>query len=278
MDCPFCAESVKDEALHCRHCSQNIAPLKPLQLRVHELEAERDAAIESLAKLERWQAGQIPTTTTRPAKRFRRRIFVYYLSRSYWNSFLAMLGAGIAGVIISSRLDGPNTQVFDAAYLATIPVVGFVVVPLLTGAWLGLAYDGAPLGKVALIGAPFGVFVGVLVALFAASLSFIDWALWSIAFAAAIVGPVSAVSGRLIGNAIGRRWRHLPPSAAGTATQLARHWVPRSRDGKRDAKRVERLAKTLSALAPAFGVLTAVISGYFAYATALATAAAKVAK
>lgn len=42
MECPFCAETVKDEVLACKHCSRDLRVVRPVVLEVQEIVAELD--------------------------------------------------------------------------------------------------------------------------------------------------------------------------------------------------------------------------------------------
>jgi len=42
MECPFCAESVKTEALVCRHCSRDLRVARPVMLEIQTIVAELD--------------------------------------------------------------------------------------------------------------------------------------------------------------------------------------------------------------------------------------------
>src|SRR4051794_27715412 len=42
MDCPFCAETIKEEALVCRHCSRDLRVVRPIVLENQHLVAELD--------------------------------------------------------------------------------------------------------------------------------------------------------------------------------------------------------------------------------------------
>jgi hypothetical protein len=42
MECPFCAETIKDEALVCKHCARDLRVVRPVLLEIQDLVAELD--------------------------------------------------------------------------------------------------------------------------------------------------------------------------------------------------------------------------------------------
>jgi len=42
MECPFCAETIKDEATACKHCSRDLRVVRPVMLKIEEIVAELD--------------------------------------------------------------------------------------------------------------------------------------------------------------------------------------------------------------------------------------------
>ena len=52
MTCPYCFEEIKDEALVCKHCRQNLMVFKPLVDRLSQLEEQIAEIIASISDLQ----------------------------------------------------------------------------------------------------------------------------------------------------------------------------------------------------------------------------------
>ena len=61
MECPFCAESVKTEAIVCKHGSRDLRVARPVMLEIQEIVAELQSVIGHEAREQfRAATGQLP--------------------------------------------------------------------------------------------------------------------------------------------------------------------------------------------------------------------------
>jgi hypothetical protein len=75
MECPFCAETIKDEALACKHCSRDLRVVRPVLLEIQDVVAELDKLRRDLDR-----AGARLQRTKHPVRYFAVLLALYVLA------------------------------------------------------------------------------------------------------------------------------------------------------------------------------------------------------
>lgn len=124
MECPFCSETIKDEAIACKHCARDLRLVRPMLLEIDDIIADLDKLRGELdrvnARLERYR---------NPVR--------YYLAFAALYVLIPSLLLVIAHVLV--------TIVFNISPLALR--LASVVIPILFG------FSACPLHKVSMKGA-----------------------------------------------------------------------------------------------------------------------------
>jgi hypothetical protein len=108
MECPFCAETIKDEALVCKHCSRDLRVVRPIVIENQNLVAELDQLQRELDRINTQLA-----LLDRPAHFVLRHAFLYVLIPS-----LLLLAAH---VVVTILLDASAVYLRIASVLIPIP-------------------------------------------------------------------------------------------------------------------------------------------------------------
>jgi len=253
ISCPYCAESIGERALICRHCHQNVALAISLMSRVVDL--ERELAI-ALTTLDAVRAEENDTVhEKRPDSQL---IFVPGLRHFVW---LAVANT-CAYAVFAAWIDfGKPPMVIG---------IGLLFFPFFSGAWLGTLSGHVHLRKHLAVGAVVIVLsIGPFVVRDLITGRFRFPGDLGIAMALVFVPGLLAAAGGLMGRWVAR-FRVARPQQD-TATRIADRLLRvRPNTPARGRKWVPALAGLIAAIAPILTFLAAVIGAYFTYLAAVA--------
>ena len=170
MQCPYCAEEVKDEAIVCRYCGHDLSFFKLTKPLLERISALENQMSEIAASLEALRSGPQPPVPTHPsgpqdALTFKQQALAVVLPAVimiasyalYYVLVLENLSANEVEQIAEGYFLGWDPHWTDALLLGA---------PLVAGGWVGIKLRGPHIRMYAFLGA----LVGVLVAAGIASL------------------------------------------------------------------------------------------------------------
>ena len=247
MTCPYCLEEIKDEALVCKHCRQNLMVFRPLVDRISQLEEQIADIIASINDPQR--AAQIPETAAKTDLPFQPIVALVLPVLTSLITYWFIWSLFQAGIQLSPFL-------FRA-------IIVFPTLPF--GIWLGLALHTTKLKTFPLLGIGVGVVIGIGIQI----VYYLRWEQvapdYFFGFSMFAVGTAFLyTSGAFIGAWLRKRKQPLVGSP-GYALLLAKQLVVKKGNTAEETNRVKRLSEAIAALAPILTFLASIIGAYLTF-------------
>jgi hypothetical protein len=296
MNCPFCAEEIKEEALVCPHCQRDLAFFRPMEKRVRGLEKRLDVVAATLLEIR----GQLETQTRIPlaGAQLPEPIRQLSTSRKVLSVVVeVLLTAAVVGILVALNVairPQPTTIHFQTSDMTRpvsadelkwqelesyeqrwkiiirifLPTV--FLIPIGIGLGMGLRWPGRNLKWYIVLGAV----AGTVEVLGLAAVTFvIDGAAYVLGVTAVFLGINLArcgfgfVAGGLIGDSIEKRRLRtrsqaaLPPLASGMDPA---HWADLANAANPPRSKLKMLTDAVP-MASVLSLVGVVITSYFTY-------------